>query len=256
MSSGKKNMQHSLENITICPSSEVYKWATTLVVASHPDDEIMGCGGAIALLREMGYRVHVLFVCDGSLSHEEYYLPSKYQIDLRRYEAETAMSILGVSQESITFLDVKDSMVPCRNQDGFEEVVRLCRNKIADFIPDTVLVPWRYDEHKDHKAVWQIMQQALLQESYGYNLIEYTLKPWIGEEQLKRLAFSDFSLWRLDNKPVLEHKIEAVSKYHSHLEDFLQEEVQTDVFLSPKGLSFITHPWEIYIHSDANNFPK
>ncbi|WPP51307.1 PIG-L deacetylase family protein [Catalinimonas niigatensis] len=248
-------MQHSLENITICPSSEVYKWATTLVVATHPDDEVMGCGGAIALLREMGYRVHVLFMCDGSLSYnEEHYLPSRYQIDLRRYEAETAMSILGVSHESITFLDVKDSMLPCRDQDGFEEVVRLCRNKIADFIPDTVLVPWRYDEHKDHKAVWQIMQQALLQEPYGYNLIEYTLKPWIREEQLKHLAFSDLSPWRLDNKPVLEHKIEAVSKYHSHLIDFLQDEAQKDVMISSEVLSYITHPWEIYLQ--ATDYPK
>lgn len=250
MTSGKKNMQHSLENIRIYPTSEVYKWATTLVVATHPDDEIMGCGGAIALLREMGYRVHVLFICDGSQScMGEDNLPPKYLIDLRKYEVESAMSTLGVSHESITFLDLKDSMVPHRDEDGFDEVVRLCRNKIADFIPDTVLLPWRYDRHQDHKAVWQIMQQALQQEPHGYNLIEYAFRPWIGEEQLQHIAYSESSLWRLDNKPVLEYKIEALSKYHSYDIDLLQDEAHTDLCPSPEQLSYMTHPWEIYLYS-------
>lgn len=250
MTSGKKNMQHSLEKITICPTSEVYKWATTLVVATHPDNEIMGCGGAIALLREMGYRVHVLIMCDTPLScKDDHYLSLEFQKDLRKLEAENAMSILGVSHESITFLDLKASMVPGKDQDGFDEVVRLCRNKIADFIPDTVLLPWRHDEHKDHMAVWQIMEQALLQESYAFNLIEYTLKPWVREEQLKMLYSSELSPWRLDNKPVLEHKIEAISKYYNRLIDLLHDEVQSDQMFSSEALSYITHPWEIYLQA-------
>lgn len=248
MTSGKKNMQHSLENIAIYPTTEVYKWATTLVIATHPDDEVMGCGGAIALLREMGYRVHVLFVCDGSLSfREEQYLPQKCLVDLRKFEAESAMSILGVSHESISFLDLKDSMVPCRGQAGFEEVVRLCRNKIADFIPDTVLLPWRYGSHKDHKAVWQIMQEALQQEPYTYNIVEYALKPWIGDEQLEHFPFSKLHPWRLDNKPVLEHKLEALSKYFSHELAPWQEEGHRTGFLNSDVMSYMTHPWEIYL---------
>lgn len=38
----------------------------TLIVAPHPDDESLGCGGAIALLRQLGGAVKVLVVSDGN----------------------------------------------------------------------------------------------------------------------------------------------------------------------------------------------
>jgi LmbE family N-acetylglucosaminyl deacetylase len=42
--------------------------ATALVVAPHPDDETIGCGGALALHRQAGERVHVVVVTDGGAS--------------------------------------------------------------------------------------------------------------------------------------------------------------------------------------------
>ena len=47
----------------------VIDWGKTLVVAPHPDDESLGCGGAIVLLRKFGNEVTVLTVSDGALSH-------------------------------------------------------------------------------------------------------------------------------------------------------------------------------------------
>lgn len=249
MTSGKKNMHHALENTAIFPTSEVYKWATTLVVATHPDSEVMGCGGAIALLREMGYRVHVLFMCDGSQTYPHGQdSTATYQADLQKYEVEMAMSSLGVSHESITFLDLRDSLVPGRHQEGFEKVVQLCHKKIADFIPDTVLIPWRYNKQQDHQAVWQIMQEALRQEHYRYNVIEYALKPWLEDEQLGLLAYAEHSPWRLDSKPVLEHKIKALSRYHTKEISFFEDETR-EIILNSELLSHMTHPWEIFLQT-------
>ena len=41
---------------------------TVVVVAAHPDDEVLGCGGTIARLAKEGSTVHVLLMADGEFS--------------------------------------------------------------------------------------------------------------------------------------------------------------------------------------------
>ncbi len=247
MTFGKKNTIRSFENISVCSSSAVYEWGTTLVVATHLNDEVMGCGGAIALLRQMGYRVHVLFVCDGSKSpFKSTYLPPKCRKDLCKYEAECALSVLGVDQDSITYLEMKDAEVPFKGEKGFKEVVHQCQNKIAHFIPDTVLLPWQVDGNRDCQALKQIMLKALQQAPYTYNLVEYSLVPWMEDDQWQRLLLSKNTPWLLDNKAVLEKKVEALSQYHIHEIELGSELVIKDELLNSTTLSHFTHPWEIY----------
>ena len=47
----------------------------TLVVAAHPDDEVLGAGGTIARLRQEGSQVRVLFLSDGVGSRGDHPLP-------------------------------------------------------------------------------------------------------------------------------------------------------------------------------------
>jgi len=42
-----------------------------MVVAAHPDDEVLGCGGSIAKYTESGSDVHVVFLADGVLSRKK-----------------------------------------------------------------------------------------------------------------------------------------------------------------------------------------
>lgn len=57
------------EALPLVPGASVMIWGRTLVVAPHHDDESLGCGGAIALLRQHGCPVHALMVSDGMRSH-------------------------------------------------------------------------------------------------------------------------------------------------------------------------------------------
>jgi N-acetylglucosamine malate deacetylase 1 len=43
---------------------------SVLVLAAHPDDEVLGCGGALAKWVDAGARVHVAFLADGVFSRE------------------------------------------------------------------------------------------------------------------------------------------------------------------------------------------
>ena len=42
-----------------------------LVIAAHPDDELLGCGGTLLYYRKLGYKVKVVFLSDGESSRKQ-----------------------------------------------------------------------------------------------------------------------------------------------------------------------------------------
>ena len=252
MLASQKITKATLQNVGLCPPNAVYNWATTLVIAPHPDDETLCCGGAIALLRQMGYRVHVMILADGANMHPraEFMSPGEFR-NLRRAETEHALSKLGVSNDSITFLNLADSLLPAKGEAGFEEVVRLCRNKIHDLKPDTILAPWRRDLHRDHRATWQITRQALIDEQLeDINLVEYAVWALYAENEHDLPTLEEVQPWRLDTKPVIEQKIAALNAYQPSL-NLIGNEDKAERAYSSEILSHFTHPWELYL--DQNN---
>ena len=64
-----------------------------LIVAAHPDDEVLGCGGTIAKHINKGDKVHVVFMTNGVGSRNT----SSKEIQERQQAAKNAANILGVS---------------------------------------------------------------------------------------------------------------------------------------------------------------
>ena len=65
-----------------------------VVLAPHPDDETLGCGGLIALKRSLGAPVRVIFMTDGAGSHSGVDRPALTAT--RKEEASAACNVLGV----------------------------------------------------------------------------------------------------------------------------------------------------------------
>ena len=80
-----------------------------LVVAPHPDDEVIGCGGLIAQTLARGGEVTVCVVSDGRASHpgSRAYPPEKL-VAKRRSESRGALAHLGVESDRVHFLDLPD----------------------------------------------------------------------------------------------------------------------------------------------------
>ena len=229
------------------PASVPADWGITLVVAPHPDDESLGCGGAIALLRQHGQPVHVLFVSDGSMSHPN---SQKYtrdaRRDLREQEAENALALLGVSPPDITFLRLPDTQVPTPASTNFEEAATLIYHHIQRISPQTILVPWRRDPHGDHRATWQLLQDVVDRMDCPVRWIEYPIWVWESTEADDLPAVTDGRWYKLAISSVLSKKEAAIAAHVSQTTPLIDDDPE-GFTLKPSMVSHFTQSYEYYL---------
>jgi len=244
----------SLDNIDDIPlygEERLADFGRTLVVAPHPDDESLGCGGAIALLRAMGFPVHVLFLTDGTLSHpRSRRYPAPALQTLREEEALAALAGLGVAASSMTFLRLKDRAAPHPGMSGFRAAAARCRHMMEAFLPATVLLPWRRDPHPDHRAAYSLVLDATRGLSPSPRLVEYPI--WLWELGTVEDAPNDGEVraWRLDIKRTLRAKQEAIVAHRSQTTDLIDDD--PDGFrLTPEILAHFMYPWEVYLEEST-----
>ena len=198
------------------PSAQVYDWGTTLVVAPYPDYQIVGCGGAIALLRQMGYRVRTLFMGDGrsALRHEQPMTVAERR-KIAVQESIEAMACLGISEEASTYLQLSDELIPQQGEPGFEESVRLVINELQVLEPDTVLLPLLTHDHTDLLATWQIVREALRQFPSSVMVVEYPLLDAQIFQSRVAKPTAEHQVWRLDVKEMLDRKVSALQLFQN-----------------------------------------
>lgn len=236
-----------IDAVPLLPPETVRSWGKTLVVAPHPDDESLGCGGAIALLASFGLPVNVLFISDGTGSHpNSVRYPAPVLRDLRESEAKTALAVLGAASGSATFLRLKDGAVPSQGIPGFAEAVTSCRAHLADTKPQTILVPWRRDPHPDHRATSQIMQAALDGLTDRPRVLEYPVWAWERAAPADVPQPHEAKAFRLDISGVTTVKRSAVDAHQSQVTHLIDDDPH-GFWLSPEVIAHFERPWEVYL---------
>ncbi|KPH75931.1 PIG-L deacetylase family protein [Oceanobacillus caeni] len=142
-----------------------------LVIAPHPDDEILGAGGTMAKHKAKGDKVFVCIVTKGKapMFNEE-------QVNQVRNEAKHAHKILGV--EDTFFLDFPavqlEETPKYKLNAAILETIRTVK-------PEIVYLPHRGDIHQDHKIVFDSSMVALrpnedfkVKEIYCYETLSET----------------------------------------------------------------------------------
>lgn len=237
----------NLENLELRNSETMIGWGKTIIFAPHPDDESLGCGGAIALLRKYGLPVTVVAMSDGTLSHpNSVKFPAEKLRELRESEMKNALRILGVGESEIKFLRYRDRSVPDENNINFPAAVEIVKNILATEKPQTILAPWRFDPHPDHRATRQIVNRANSLLNYPLALIEYPI--WLYElaEADDFPDENDIRMWRLDIEKVVGIKQKAVRAHASQITDLIDDDPQ-GFRLSPEVLEHFAAPFEIYL---------
>ena len=229
------------------PTGDLEKMESVLVVAPHPDDESLGCGGTIAHLRERNVPVHVLFLSDGSMSHpNSRSYPADRLRQLRESEALAALSILNVPPENVTFMRQKDTQVATPGSPGFADAVTFVHALLIRIRPAMILVPWRRDPHRDHRASWQLLMQAMDTYPVRPRVLEYLIWLWeLGsDDDMPRP--DEMIVWRVPIDGVLEQRNRAIAAHRSQVTRLIDDD-PTAFYLSPELLAHFDNPRELFL---------
>ena len=128
-----------------------------LVVAAHPDDEVLGCGGTIARHANSGDQVQVLIVAEGSTSRlqERDRAQVRDELSALAEAAQTAGSILGAA--GVELLDLPDNRLD--SLDRLDPIKRM-GNYIERHQPECVYVHHAGDVNVDHRRLHEAVVTA------------------------------------------------------------------------------------------------
>jgi len=182
-----------------------------LIVAPHPDDEVLGCGGIIAKYSGEGSRVFVLVVTRGTPK-----LYSADKIDNIRREARSAHGMLGVKET--VFLDFP---APELDMISLAEISREITEVIKRFSITDLYIPHRGDIHGDHRVVFNACLVAArpvgdcsVKSIFAYETLSETeWAPPFGDDAFIPTKFVDVST-------IFNKKLEAMNCFKSQLKQF------------------------------------
>ncbi len=227
------------------PADAVRSWGRTVVLAPHPDDESLGCGGLLATLAAAGVPAHVVVVTDGTQSHPgSASYPADRLRQLREAEATEAVAALGLSPDDVTFLRHPDCGLPAPGTDAFDRAA----DRLAEVLgrAEAVVVPWRRDPHCDHVATWELAAAAAARLDDPPRWIEYPVWAWPHAATDIAPQEGEATAWRLDIGGVLPAKRRAVAAHRSQLTALIDDD--PDGFrLAPEMLAHFDRPWELFL---------
>jgi LmbE family N-acetylglucosaminyl deacetylase len=193
-------------DVLIPPGSRV------MFVAPHPDDEVLGMGGLMALLAQRHHRLALVAVTDGDASHRD---SAKWPVDRLRTERprETleALRRLGMHGVQLIRMHIGDGGVANAEED--------LRQSLAAIIgpTDVVITTWSHDGHPDHEATGRAADHACI--ARGATLVEVPVWMWhwshpgdvrVPWKRARRLVL---------DAPLVEAKRHAAHAFVSQLED-------------------------------------
>jgi N-acetylglucosamine malate deacetylase 1 len=220
-----------------------------IVFSPHQDDETFGCGGVIALKREQGIQVKVVFVTDGGGSHHGHPRITRSEIvEIRRQEALSSLKNLGVELEDIHFLDKRDGalhrMTEAEKQQTIEEMAEL----LSNFQPQEVYVTHKQDRSKDHEITYELVNAAIAKSGVTVDLWQYAI--WLLWDCLlfSNLRFEDLvGAYRVSIHTVQSKKKQSIETYRSQ---YLPIDAQTSALLPHGFLWRFCLPYEVFFKAE------
>lgn len=188
---------------------------SVLIVAAHPDDEVLGCGGTVARLIKEGYKVHTLILGEGVTSRDEQRDRKKREreIKLLSEQIHKVSKILGVIEVfTYDFPDNRFDTVPLLD---IVKVIEKVKEKVN---PGIVFTHYEKDLNIDHQITYKAVLTATrplvgesVKEIYSFEVLSST-------EWSYPLSFSPDVFF--DISDTLDLKLKAMSIYSSEIKNY------------------------------------
>lgn len=166
--------EHHSPEILLAPTP-----GPVLVLAPHADDEVVGCGGTLALHAAQGDAIRVLVIFDGAAAMPQVGNRTETErseyVARRESESRAALRILTGAREAsaLEFWHLPEGHEPASQE--IQRGARALRRLLESYQPRTVYVPWPGDAHGDHRSVTRAAESALRGlsfdlEAWGYEV--------------------------------------------------------------------------------------
>jgi len=187
-----------------------------LVVAAHPDDEVLGCGATLAAAIRAGAHAKVLILAQGITARYDA-VDDEVAAEVQRlYEsARAANGILGVKPDDVIFGDF-----PCMgmNAQPFIAIVQTVKKVVQAYKPDVVYTHHPGDYNVDHRVAFDAAVFATRpcpgehypRRVYSFEVPSSTEWAWQAREPFAPAVF-------VDVEATIDRKIEAMNAYASEV---------------------------------------
>lgn len=241
----------AVDNLPVASFDRITQGRGLVVVAPHPDDESLGCGGLIAEACARGVAVRLIVVSDGTGSHaRSRRYPAPTLRALREVETIAAGYELGLSASAIEFLRLPDSHVPTEGPQALA-----ARNAIVAAAEacdaGAVCVTWCRDPHCDHAAAAALVAAArpLLGDA---RILSYPIWGWTLAPQTD-VGSAPLGL-RFGMAQHVEAKAAAIAAHLSQTTNLIDDD-PNGFRLSPDMLTRFTRPYEVFLEADLGPNP-
>ena len=205
---------------------------TILVVAAHPDDEVLGCGASIAKWTSSGSIVHILIMAEGSTSRDlvRNRKAKSNELLLLEKSAHSAGNILGAA--SVKLLDFPDNRMDSLDR---LDVIKAIEAEIERIKPDTVVTHHCGDVNIDHRITHEAVVTACRpQPDSSVRCLLAFETASSTEWQTSQSSIPFQPNWFEDISTTLDRKIEALKAYDSEIHEFPHSR-------SYKSLKYLAH---------------
>ena len=211
-----------------------------VVLAPHPDDETLGCGGVIATRAHEGRRVVVVVLTDGRALLRRFGIerePTEVEVSrMRKDETRRAVKILTDGRGEIVFLDVENEQLVAKQ----EETTRALTALLKELKPAELYVPSPFEGHAEHVATNGMAKAACAASGACGEIFEFvvTLKRGTDVATLQRRE-----IW-VDVAAQRAREREALAQFRSHLDVISPQlpkpfEVDYDRYLTDREPFFV-----------------
>ena len=183
-----------------------------LIVAAHPDDEVLGCFGSVAKLIKEGYEAYTLILGEGKTSRDKtrQVYTKKDEIKELNVEIQKANDIIGIKKVFI-------ESFPYNRFDSVDliDIIKVISKVKEEIKPDIIFTHYEHDLNIDHQITYKAvitatrpMSDECVKEIYSFEVLSST-------EWNYPLSFSPDTFF--DITSTIDLKIEAMKEYRSEL---------------------------------------
>ncbi|HZD55610.1 MAG TPA: PIG-L deacetylase family protein [Anaerolineales bacterium] len=231
--------------------NELFKDGILLVLAPHMDDELLACGGTIALLEDKD-RIHVIYATDGSRSPVPIFpwlaRTSPDLAQIRSDEAKAALNILNIPERNLHFLGFPDGNL----KDYPDELCQSLVQQIAKINPKFIFVPFRYDRHPDHIALYSAIRKAVdshCSEAIVFEYFVYYRYRLLPGGDIRKFIYPEF-LFTVAIGESSDLKLRALNCYQSQTTKAYKW--QDRPILTRERVHEVSHLPEVFLQYDPN----